>query len=269
MGYSGVVGTGVSTMISQERKNKLKNEGKSEKLQKKILIYDNSKRILRRFPFIAILNIIFVVIIIFLITLSTFSFLSSEMLFFEAYSIIYTGFIMFILGYSIQKLKKLSQPMACYAAVSAAEQLENDNLIEASFCADKLLEALSILVKQKSIKVKPWKSPLKNLLYVQPRDIKNKAVHGAIQDSTATKNVFAEQFYDLADSLSKDLTSREFMAIRDFLEWLSGKSQTYESKIGFWARHQNYKILLDIMAIIAPIILSILMLISYWLTPAM
>ncbi|MBE9592005.1 MAG: hypothetical protein IMF19_00850, partial [Proteobacteria bacterium] len=141
-------------------------------------------------------------------------------------------------------------------------QLENDNLIEASFSADKLLGALSFLVKQKTIEVKPWKSSLKNLLYVKPGDIKNKAVHGAMQDPTAKKNDLAEQFYDLADSLSKDLTSREYMVIGDFLKWLSGESQNYESGMGFWARHQNYKILLDTMAIIAPIILAILMLIN-------
>lgn len=246
-------------MISQERKNELKNEGKSEEFQKMIRLYDSSKRIQREFPLFAILNIIFVVSMIFVIIL-VYPFL--DIWFFGAYGIGYTALVMLAVWYSIQTLKKLSQPMAFYAAVSAAEQLENDNLIEASFCADKLLEALSFLVKQKSIKLKSWKSPLKILLYVQPGDIKNKAVHGVIQDSTTTKNDFAEQFYDLADSFSKDSTSREFMAIRDFLEWLSGKSQTYESKIGFWERHQNYKILLDIMAIITPIILSILMLIN-------
>jgi hypothetical protein len=149
-----------------------------------------------------------------------------------------------------------------YAAVSAAEQLENDNLIEASFCADKLLGALSFLVKQESIEVKSWESSLKNLLYVKPGDIKNKALHGAIQDSTATKNDFAEQFYALADSLSKDSTSREYMVIENFLKWLSEMSQNYESGIGFLGRHQNYKISLDIIARTAPIIVAILMLLK-------
>ena len=257
-------------MISQERKSELKNEGESEELQTKIQIYDFNNGMLRMIPPFAVANLIFLFITFVIHQFSDrlnflfleYNILYSNIYFFGYYCIGYAIFVVLLLWYFIQRLKKLSQPVACYAAVSAAEQLENDNLIEASFCADKLLEALSFLVKQESIEVKSWESSLKNLLYVQPRDIKNKAVHGAIQDSTATKNNFADPFYDLADSLSKDLTSREFMAIRDFLEWLSGKSQTYESKIGFWARHQNYKILLDIMAIIAPIIVAILMLID-------
>jgi hypothetical protein len=254
-------------MISQERKNELKNEGKSEELQEKISRYDYKVRQLRLVPLLAIANLIILFIILginqFLDRPKFFGgYLYSDIYGIGVYCIGYTIFFVLLQWIFIQKLKKLSQPMACYAAVSAAEQLENDNPIEASFCADKLLGALSLLVNQESIEVKSWKSSLKNLLSVQPRDIKNKAMHGAIQDSTATKNDFAEQFYDLADSLSKDLTSRDYMVIRDFLKWLSGKSQAYESKIGFWARHQNYKTLLDIIAIIAPIILAMLMLIN-------
>ena len=256
-------------MISQERKSELKNEGESEELQTKIQIYDFNNGMLRMIPPFAVANLIFLFITFVIHQFSDrlnffteYNILYSNIYVFGYYCIGYAIFVVLLSWYFIQRLKKLSQPVASYAAVSAAEQLENDNLIEASFWADKLLEALSFLVKKKSIKVKSGKSSLKKLLYVQPRDIKNKAVHGAIQDSTATKNNFADPFYDLADSLSKDLTSREFMAIRDFLEWLSGKSQTYESKIGFWARHQNYKILLEIMTLIAPIILAILMLIN-------
>jgi hypothetical protein len=257
-------------MISLKRKNELKNEGESEELQEKISRYDYKVRQLRLIPAWAVANLIFLFITFVIHQFSDrlnffteYNILYSNIYFFGVYSIIYVIIVVLLLWYFIQRLKKLSQPVACYAAVSAAEQLENDNLIEASLCADKLLGALSFLVKKKSIKVKSWKSSLKNLLYVQPRAIKNKAVHGAIQDPTATKNDFAERFYDLADSLSEaHLRSREFMAIGDFLEWLSGKSQTYEPEIGFWARHQNYKILLDIMAIIAPIIVAILMLID-------
>jgi hypothetical protein len=252
-------------MISQERKDQLKSEGEEGELQDKIRGYN---KIFQRRKFIPLIATIYTFgmllyysgMLLYNSDMEPFSF-PPEIIF--TLLLFYLGFIVITRYFINRILMESSQPMAYYAAVSAAEQLDNDNLIEASFCADKLLEALSFLVKKKSIKVKSWKSSLKNLLYVQPRDIKNKAVHGAIQDSTATKNDFADQFYNLADSLSKaHLTSREFFAIGDFLEWLSRKSQNYESKIGFWARHQNYKILLDIMAKIAPIIVAILMLIG-------
>jgi hypothetical protein len=51
-------------MISQERKNELKNEGKSEELEKKILRYNYYDRRKRLFPLISIVNIIFVVYMI-------------------------------------------------------------------------------------------------------------------------------------------------------------------------------------------------------------
>lgn len=257
-------------MISQERKSEVKSEGESEEFKKKISNYYIINKQRRWIPVWIVANLIFL-FISFVINqfsdcldfLTARHILYSNIYVFGVYTIFYLIFSVLIQWRFIQRLKKLSQPVAFYAAVSAAEQLEKDNLIETSFYADKLLGALSFLVMQETIEVKPWKSALKNLLYVKPGDIKNKAVHGAIQDRKTTKNDFVEQFYDLADSLSKaHLRSREFKAIGDFLEWVSVKSQTYESEIGFWARHQNYKILLDIMAIIAPIIVAILMLID-------
>ena len=243
-------------MISQERKDQLKSEGEEGELQDNIRRYNNTCQSQKIFPLAAAIYTFSML----LFSSGTDPFFSPKWIFVSLLS-----YLIFIVGsrwVTNQVLKELSQPMAYYAAVSAAEQLENDNIIEASFCADKLLGALSFLVKQESIEVKSWKSSLKNLLYVKPGDIKNKAVHGAIQDSTATKNDFAEQFYALADSLSKDSTSREYRVIGDFLKWLSEMSQNYESGMGFLGRHQNYKISLDIIAITVPIIVAILKLLD-------
>lgn len=250
----------VSTIISQERKKELKSEREKRELQGKIKRYDKINWMQKRFALIAIGYLLpLIIMLIFYQKIGLISSLVFILLI--LYIIVYfVLFLWFFRRRNNRRLKELSKSIAFYAAASAAEQLEEDNLIEASFCADKLLGALLLLVEHKSIKVESWKSPLKNLLYVKPRDIQNMAVLGAIQDSAAKKQEFAEQFYTLADSLSKNLTGREYMVIRDFLKWLSEKSQHYELPIGFWQRHPNYS--LENMAVIAPIIGSIVMFIT-------
>lgn len=244
-------------MISKEGLNKLKSEEGEKKIKHNIKSYNFHAQMRKYFPLLVTIYATSIFINIYL-----HQFVPPIWFILLLITMVPIG-ILYFRHRNIQQLKELSQFIACYAAVSAKEQLLKDNLIEASLFANKLLEALSFLVTLKSIEVVSWKSSLKNLLYVKPEEIANTAVLGVIQDSTAKKQEFDNLLSALANNLSENLTSREYMAIEDFLKWLSEKSQNYKSAIGFWAGHPNYKTSLEIMAMIASIIGPIGMLKDY------
>lgn len=243
-------------MISEDKKIELQNKRKD--LQQEIMRYNRIQRRDRQLIYyIGFYLLLFVIIIVVYATVLEESLLLTVAM--VSYLAIYLLFMPFILRRQTKrKLGERSHDATFYAAVSAAERLESGRLIEASFCADKMLEALSYLTEYERVEVEPWKSSLKSLLYIMPSNVQRKAVLQAIQESSMERSEFVERFYALASGLSTETADSLHIAIKDFLSWFSVKYTPYEGPpLTFWHQHLNVRIILDIAVVVAPVIVII------------
>ncbi len=120
------------------------------------------------------------------------------------------------------KLGSFSQRASLYAASCAIDALGRDPML-ACFCVDKLLLALSDLLRQKSVRLACCSASAQRFMRIKPMSLKKSAVLRALERGKDTDG-FRKQLQALSNGLRGD-PSQGYVAANRFLIWLDGISR--------------------------------------------
>ncbi len=155
-------------------------------------------------------------------------------------------------------MEELSQDVAFCASTRAVRELDEGNRIVASFYVDRLVEALQrLLSRPKELRLPPpWKDRRRvgSLLYVGNLRINRKAFVAAVQNSGDRANEFGKHLSTLAESLSVNMTEKEYTKMQESLHWLVAQSKQYEdSTVDLLERHPKVKAIAQALPFLASI----------------
>lgn len=168
------------------------------------------------------------------------------------YDVILTAVPIVIQQCVIKRSKRQNSGQACiFVALTAAEDLEQGNLVRASLSMDRLLSALSDFIKQTLVPLEAISVTAQDLMHVTPEKIHREAVFQAIQTSKDTKG-FQERLRDLAIGLHGNM-NEGYLPAHKFLAWLDQETKLYQKTYSksFFERHPTLRTVIPYLAPIA------------------
>ena len=256
-----------NAIVSAETKKQLLEE--KQKIDNKANRFIRRQIMYKRFRFLVPIEI--VLLIPYLVAISYFSgaqrFYGDNFVWMIIFLLCYVvSFYLFFSWALKSKSKALCKQICFYASVSAAEELENGNIVKGSFFAVRLFEFIKPFSEAEKVKLGHFKCSVKNLFLgeIEKLNEQKSAIGKAILADYSKRLEFSKNLYVIASSFFSESPSTFDNGVKA-LRFFADQSEKYFEPATYLQKHKKIEMTTKVLSEIGKITLVPILLFVLWL----